>query len=72
MRLGQRRPGVPEGKVTLNADTVACLIALSILGLVFLTTLVASLVRTTVGAVLVLALVVAWILWGEFYPGPGP
>ena len=65
MRSGPRRPGVPAGKVTLNADTVAYLIALSVLGVVFLAVLVASLLGTVVGAVLVLVLVVGWILWGE-------
>jgi len=66
MSPGQRKRRVPGGKVTLNADTAAVLIGLAILGVVFLAVLVASLFGTVVGAVLVLMLVVAWILWTAF------
>jgi len=66
MTPGQRKPRVPVGKVTLSADTLAVLIGLSILGVVFLAIVVASLLGTAVGALLVLGLVVAWILWTAF------
>jgi hypothetical protein len=66
MTPGQRKSRVPVGKVTLSADTLAVLIGLSILGVVFLAIVVASLLGTPVGALLVLGLVVAWILWTAF------